>query len=80
MLMPPYGVDLQQTGQGGYANEAWSTVHLAVTIFLRLSVNRTTAVVSIRCRLIHVMRGLLIFFHVHVAESSLQGLGTDRQN
>ena len=34
----------------------------------------------IHIRVVHLMRGFRVLFHVHAAEPSLQGLGCDRQN
>jgi len=34
MVAPPGGIDLKQTGQHGYANEAGSTIHFVAAPFL----------------------------------------------
>lgn len=75
--MSPYGIDLNHTGKNGQVGEAKSTHHLVITAFLRIAVICITTVVTgwirviHRVHLIHVMRSLLIFFHVHVTKPCL---------
>lgn len=54
----------------------------AITVLPLLLVGfvRVAAVVSGISHTIHVVRHVLVFSHVHITESSLQGLDADRQN
>lgn len=60
--------------------KAKSAIHPAVAPFLRIGVISIAAVVPAVIRLAHVVRCFLTFFQVHITETRLQRLGTDREN
>lgn len=71
-------INFRNVGYSGNVGGAETTVHLTITILLRLGIFGITAIVARIFGLFHVMRAFLT--RIHVTESSLQRLGADRQD